>query len=169
MLPVVVGVGLSFYVSDPFLWFMPMQHLADLLHKFSIHHEGFLQPATISIEEWLRTIPLALVSFGWLAITAVRRQSPQIVPPKITVALLILTFLAIVVILTSSYQSIRYVYPILIVWEILLPALLLEKFSPSGQSGVAGADRHVSTSQLWVLGVVAATQALAYVLSATTS
>ena len=166
LLPIAVGVSLSFYVCDPFLWFMPMQHLADLLHKFSIHYEGYLLPSTISVEEWLLTIPLALVSFIWFAVITVRKTPSQVVPPRIIWALLVLTILALWVILTSSYQSIRYIYPLLIVWEVLFPLLLLEKFSPSRESTVAGADRHINATQFWVLGAVVATQVLAYVLSA---
>jgi len=165
LLPIILGVTLSFYLADPFLWFMPMQHLADLLHKFSIHYEGFLMPSTISAEEWFLTVPLALVSFIWFAVITVRKKPSQIVPPKIIWALLVLTLLALWVILTSSYQSIRYVYPLLIVWEVLFPVVLLEKFSPSGETKVAGTGPHLNAAQLWVLGAVVATQVLAYVLS----
>ena len=112
------------------------------------------------------TIPLALVSFIWFAVIAVRKKPSQIVPPKIIWALLVLTLLALWVILTSSYQSIRYVYPLLIVWEVLFPMVLLEKFSPSGETKVAGVGGlHVNAAQLWVLGAVVVTQVLAYVLS----
>jgi len=122
----VVGAASAFFVADPFLWFMPWQHSVDLVRKFLIHYNQFRSPSSITPRELLATIPLSVLCiFWWLLLPRFRAQA-RVAPFMILGAFLGITLLATVIILSSSFQDIRYFYPFLIVWEVFLPLFILE-------------------------------------------
>lgn len=164
LLPTISATVLSFFAADPFLWYMPAQHLADLVHKFSIHYKEFLSPSKIRPDEWMHAIPLALLSIGWALVHLFKRRQPQLMPVKIMLTLMGVSLLSAIVILSSSYQSIRYFYPVIIIWEVLLPLFMLETFSSAGLRTDSVIRSQVDLFQWVILGTVVMIQLFAYLI-----
>lgn len=64
VLPILTGAGISFFVSDPFLWFMPIQHITDLAQKFTVHYRQIY---------YTKIEPAAMVNAVWLSATRLSR------------------------------------------------------------------------------------------------
>ena len=136
MLPFFLGSGISFFVSDPFLWFMPLQHLSDLVHKFFIHYTD-AQEITPQIQNpfsWLNYTWLAMLSIGWALVLLSQRRLGEIISKPLVVVFLGISLVACLGILTSHFQSVRYLFPLNIVWEIFLPLFALETLGTSSRS-----------------------------------
>ena len=129
LLPVIAGTIVSFFVVDPFLWYMPVQHFKDLVYKFTYHYSHYSLPTSINGDEWAHAIPLSVISIVCSLVILNRRPRLLVMPFQIFITLLGITFLASVIIYTSKFQAIRYFYPVIIVWEILLPLFALQLLS----------------------------------------
>ncbi|NVN97578.1 hypothetical protein HXX01_05150 [Candidatus Nomurabacteria bacterium] len=124
-LHVVSGCVLSFFLADPFLWFMPIQHLIDLVSKFTLHYSNFGTSRSLPVNEWIHGVPLALMSILWFLFLALRQRFSMLVSVHVMSVFLGITFFAVLMLIQSKFQSIRYLYPLIIVWEIFLPLFVL--------------------------------------------
>lgn len=137
-----MGVGaVALFTFDPFFWIMPIQHAVDLVRKFQIHYTDFRLPggylfgfATLDYYIWPG---LAILGSLW----AMRHDHERHAAPReLLFVLYAATVIVTVVVLSSSYQSIRYFLPLMYLWNLLLP-LYLGVFSPSYLAG-RYAQRH---------------------------
>ena len=64
VLPLLAGAGISFFMADPFLWFMPIRHVTDLVHKFTMHYV-YYSPTKMEPSEFINAMWMSTVSFGW--------------------------------------------------------------------------------------------------------
>jgi len=135
MLPAVAGGLLSFYLFDPYFWFMPVQHAVDLVHKFTIHYKSSSIHSTIDAVDWLHTLLFTVISLCWMLGLAYRRRLFRIVPVKILSVYLATFLVATLVIVTSKFQDARYFYPLIMFWEVLLPLLVLETYQARCELG----------------------------------
>lgn len=152
------GVGVSFFLANPFLWFMPVQHLNDLVHKFTLHHNQFNRHEAIRMISFVHASPLAVVSIVWSCILLFQRRIALIIPARIIVVYFCISVFGLIVILSSSFQAIRYLYPLIIVWEILLPLFVFERFTQAQQKETSGLSFPVPASSKIILGFVVCSQ-----------
>jgi hypothetical protein len=163
-LPILAGAGISFFITDPYLWFMPIQHLVDLVRKFTVHYAHYSSSTKIEPIELFRAISLAVVSVGWSFALLYRRRLAQIIPVPILVVFFSTSILAIIGILSSKIQLVRYLSPLIIVWEVFLPLFVQETFAPTNHSGSANAPPESMVRSWWIVGLVFVTQLIAAVL-----
>jgi hypothetical protein len=163
--PMLAGASLAFFAADPFLWFMPLQHLKDLLHKFTYHYAQFQSKDTIRLTEYLYALPLTVASMVWGGVLLARRRLERLMPLPLFVGFSAATVLATALILTSDFQAVRYFYPLIMVWEILLALFALEHFAPAGTAAELpqAPDRRNLAAWVVILALVLI-QLLAYLL-----
>ena len=112
---------LSFVIFNPFMWFMPLQHIKDLIFKiFYFYAEqtqtslSFIALLSISL---LAVISIILAIFFFFS----RKHINPPLPIYFLVNLLIMTFVFYAIILKSHFQAERYFLPIIFIWEVFLP------------------------------------------------
>ncbi len=163
--PVMVGVVASFFLSDPFMWFMPAQHVLDLVHKFTLHYSNFPQRMTLRWYEWTNGVSLAVIAMVWFLVLLYRRRLGVGIPTQVMLVFLGISVFAGLLLTSSKYQAIRYLYPLIIVWEVLLPLYALQK-SPSPDAQGAAATGILDQRTRWVvLGFVIPTQLLGHIVT----
>lgn len=110
-----------FVAFDPFTWFMPVQHVHDLVFK-AYYHYALIPENPLPLLQALMIGVFALVSIVLGSVAAGTRRLP--VPLPIFLALLGLTFVLVPVLLTAQYQAPRYFMPLVFIWEALLLAFV---------------------------------------------
>lgn len=134
VLPMLLATGFFFILSNPYMWFMPMQHIADLMQKFTMHYTHFTRASSIDLEELFNTLWLTAICLIWSLFFIFRRQRIEIVPTPLFVVFFSVSFLALSVVLSSRFQAARYLFPVCTVWEVILPLYVLETLSDSTNS-----------------------------------
>ena len=147
VLSVIAGAAFSFFLANPYLWFSPIQHLADLVRKFTIHYSGKIMPTEVDHAELIRAIAPATLCFIWTSILLIRHRLSSFMPVPIMIGLSGASLLALTIILSSSIQNVRYLAPFLVTWEVILFVLILESLAPlvrRGQTMATSYDRSIS-------------------------
>jgi hypothetical protein len=111
-------------VFDPFMWFMPFRHIADLFSKVVYHYAEFtpthlMFSFVVSISGFL--VVGMILSGGFLLL---RKKIKLPFPQSFLIGMLVMTVCTYIILLTAHYQVIRYFVPIILMWEVLLPALI---------------------------------------------
>ena len=114
----------AFVALDPFMWFMPIQHLRDLVHKITYHYADF-QQTRLDVGTLCNISLLAGISVLFAVWSVLKRPKDVFVPAVFVWTLLGMTALLYAIFLTAHSQAERYYLPILFVWEILLPLFML--------------------------------------------
>ena len=111
-----------FCLFDPFMWYMPIKHVQDLLYKVIFHYSDFPQPNQLSLMDvsQLSALAAASLALAWLTI-AFRRKLKSPYPVSFVIGITVLTILEYTIFLTSAYQADRYFLPIVCIWQVLLP------------------------------------------------
>jgi hypothetical protein len=123
VLALLVGAFVVFAALDPFMWFMPVQHIVDILDK-AIYHYAEFDPIIMKPAAIFDISLLALVSVVFAIYYRIQRRHAEPVPRPVIYALLIFTVVMYSIILTSQIQTARYFQPIIMLWESLLPLFL---------------------------------------------
>ncbi len=119
------GVALIFIIINPYMWYMPLQHIKDLGYKI-LYHYYYLTPRQISISEIFFASKFAFISILLaLSFIFIKKHVAFPLPNPLITLLGAVTFIALFVILRSGYQSIRYLIPFIFIWELLFPLFLL--------------------------------------------
>jgi hypothetical protein len=121
MFLVLETIGLTFILFDPFMWFMPVRHIGDLVYKMVLHYTEF----TLTYLKPLEVVSFSLVAFVSMFLASFfvfyRNKIRSPVPYNFLVALLLATAVIFNIFLTAQYQTQRYFEPIILMWETLLP------------------------------------------------
>jgi hypothetical protein len=118
---VFLGIIAAFVIFNPFMWFMPVEHLGDLLYKITYHYNDFT-PTVINLIDVLSFSSLTLVSIFILGIVIfIKKRNKMILPPFFFYILSATTVILYIVFLTARYKAFRYFLPITLAWEVLLP------------------------------------------------
>lgn len=118
----VLTAALAFIVLDPFMWFMPFQHVHDLVYKTLYHYAEIEKGAPIALSHVIQISVFAFLSMLFALITlCLGKRIPEAFPRRFLSILLLTSFLLYGVFMTSAYQAERYYVPVLFVWETLLP------------------------------------------------
>jgi len=120
MLAVVFGAIMVFVLADPFMWFMPVQHIKDLLVKVVIHYALFVPNLLTPLQVGNFSV-LAFISIAVGAGIVFYKKIPLLLPASLFTTILLMTAVLYNIFLSAKFQDPRYFLPILLVWEILLP------------------------------------------------
>lgn len=117
---------LVFWAINPFMWWVPVRHVADLLGVMRFHYTEY-EAHQIPLAGLLLISPLALIGLllagSWMFLTS---HITQPVPPKFLRWLMFLTAAICVLLFQSRFQANRYFFPLAFVWEAILPLFVLE-------------------------------------------
>jgi len=121
---VLLSIVASFILFDPFMWFMPIRHLGDLLFKIFYHYE-YIAPNILTAPLIINVSSFLLVGavFSIISIFMKEKIKPFL-PLRFVYILLAVTVLLYTVFLTAHYQALRYFLPIVSIWEIFLPVFI---------------------------------------------
>ena len=123
------GVVAAFVLFDPFMWFMPIRHLGDLIIKAVMHYEYFA-PSRLGLLSIIGISSFSVVSMFLAAIFLYKRnemESP--VPKNFIIIMLVTTAILYTIFLTSQFQSARYFLPLVLIWETMLPLFIFNLIS----------------------------------------
>jgi len=163
IMPVVIGTALSFIITDPFLWFMPFQHVIDLSTKFTIHYYGKGSITPIPWSEWVYGSYLAIVSVVWFLYFQIKPHPDHDIYPGVMSTFAALSLLAVIFLLFSKSQYMRYLYPLIMVWEIFLP-LFAFQYYPDNHGKTFSRSVRLAPKTTWIIGITILTQILGYIL-----
>lgn len=110
---------------DPLLWQAPYLHLGYMLGRIRLHtfelSGGYLQ-----LSDFFLFAPLALFSWAVIVLSLRWRQMASFLPRTERLFMVCLTLLVSMILLRSASQSIRYFFPLILFWEMILPVWLLD-------------------------------------------
>ncbi len=127
-----LGSFAAFSIFDPFMWFMPIQHIKDLIFKLVYHYAEFNQ-THINLFNLITVSSFVFISIIISAFFLIPKKENNLSPIPILFlwTLIIMTFCLYFIFLSSRYQAERYFLPIIFIWEVFFPLLffsLLDKF-----------------------------------------
>ncbi len=125
LLILAASLVVSFIAFDPFMWFMPVQHLVDLLSMSKFIYASMQR--SMSLLSVFTISALSIVSLVCALVLIYWKKLP--IPRRAFVALLCMSVVVYVSVLTSRYQAGRYYLPILLTWEVMLPLFLSQLVS----------------------------------------
>jgi|ERR1035437_156534 hypothetical protein len=126
MLSVLTGIILSFCIFDPFMWFMPIQHLRDLIFKITYHYSD-IAATHMTFISLLSFSSIAFISMILSIILLILQKKKKVIapiPPAYTYTLLVLSGILYTVYLTAHEQTTRYFVPLVFIWEVFLPLFI---------------------------------------------
>lgn len=143
-----------FVACDPYMWYMPVRHVGDLLGKVALHHQTFARNRLDAGE----VVSLSAMAFLGLAFTALAQAVPGVagvagvarnkLPAAFVWALITLTVALYGVFLSASYQAVRYFIPIVFIWQVFLPLQIFDliaglRFPSLGTEAARGRARQM--------------------------
>lgn len=121
---VMIGAFVSFCVLDPFMWYMPIQHIKGLIDKVTLHYAHF-QPYSLPLGTVVEISLLAGISMMFSIVFMSWKSKLSLpVSKRFIIGLIVLTIGLYCIFLTAHFQAIRYFVPIIFMWELLLPVFL---------------------------------------------
>ncbi len=114
-------IVIFFWIFDPFMWYMPIQHIKDLIYKITYHYANFV-PMHTPFTSFISASSLAFISMI-LAVSFVflKRKLKSPLPPEYLTTLLLLTAVLYLIFSTARVEAIRYFVPLIFLWQIFLP------------------------------------------------
>ncbi len=127
-----LGAFLVFCVADPFIWFMPFQHVADILYKafyhYAVYQSGRLPLGLLGL---ISCIAVAGIFLAAASLT-LGEKADRPLPSRFLVTLFGMTIVLFVIFSTSHFSNARYYLPILFIWETLTPLFVLSALKNRG-------------------------------------
>lgn len=124
---------ISFVIFDPFMWFMPIQHLKDLIFKVTYHYSEFapdhLKFFTILSISATSFISIFLAIFFFFS---KKKEEPVVLPQRFLLILIVMTTFLYGIFLSSRIQAERYFLPIIFIWETFFPLLMFTLINKMG-------------------------------------
>lgn len=125
-LKVMVGTFASFIIFDPYMWYMPIQHMSDLMSKMLFHYDEFVpMPLRFGVIANISSLSFMSIVFAFIFIWNKKKWNVELLPNRFVYTMLAETVLLYTIFLTSRYQAVRYYMPILFIWQALLPMYIL--------------------------------------------
>jgi hypothetical protein len=128
-----LGSFVSFILFNPFMWFMPIQHVRDLIFKFVFHYSNFITNhlSLLSILS-ISSITFISILLSLFYILSKRKINFTLISPFFLWTLIGMTSVLYFIFLTSRFQAERYFTPILIIWEIFFPLFIFFLIDKTG-------------------------------------
>lgn len=149
-----VNAFFIFCMFDPFMWFMPVQHVRDLLAKIVYHYADF----RVKHMWFLEVINISLLSlFGMLSFVFsffYKKGKYLPIPAFFGWFLLATTSILYYIFMTANYQVSRYYTPLIFIWETLLSLFLFSMIEKS-YDGVANRQSQFLTRRRAEITIIA--------------
>lgn len=124
----------AFFAGDPFMWAHPVGHLYGILEKFTFHYVDF-RPIILPLSAFAAVSSLSVVSVGLILLWRLAfREDESLVPRRLLIALAAMTAITCAVMFSSKIQVERYVIPLFMSWELLLPLYVISLFQKAGRA-----------------------------------
>jgi len=121
---IIFGACISFVIFDPYMWYMPIKHIKDLIFKITFHYAE-ITTQHMSLWAILSISIFAFISIGFLLMILFSKgkiKSP--IPLNFSFMLLVMTVVLYIIFLTARIQAPRYFQPIISIWEVFLPLFI---------------------------------------------
>jgi hypothetical protein len=131
------GTFIAFFIFDPYMWFTPIHQSVALVQSMITHYKGPKESITSSLYYRWHTLVTYEVPFFVqyemyalegiffsIATLFLTKQMPPVLPRRFVLFFLGLTALVTGVVISAAGAT-RYMEPLLLVWEILLPLFVL--------------------------------------------
>ncbi len=115
---------MTFIIVDPYMWYMPVQHIKDIIGKIFYHYAEFA-PQHIPLDLLTTISLLTIISITVSILLFYKKRDLFPLPISFYRTILIMSFFLYVTFLTSHYQAARYFMPVIFIWETLLPLFIL--------------------------------------------
>ena len=115
----------TFWILDPFMWFMPWSHIMGLREKITVHYTGSLVSDHSYLTLFLGYATPALVGLALGIFFVLWRRSAPPVDRTILLSYIGMTLAVSALLFSSQFGAIRYFMPVFFLWEVLLPLFLL--------------------------------------------
>ncbi len=125
-LPTLVIVSLlTFFILDPLLWQAPIEHIEYLFGRANLHLRA-AESTSLTLRRFVMFSPFALlgIAFAILHLLFPRRLKTPLPLTWLTFASLVTAIFSAIFLLART-QSLRYFYPLIFLWEALLPLFIL--------------------------------------------
>ena len=119
-----------FVACDPYMWYMPVQHVGDLMGRLLLNYRHSTPasiPATLEPMHVASFSALAFVGM-MLSIVGQTKVFPcrPTIPRQLVLALVPLTVLLYGIYLSARCPAVRYFIPIVFIWQVFLPLQLFD-------------------------------------------
>ena len=119
-----------FVACDPYMWYMPVQHVGDLMGRVILNYRhstpasipATLEPMHVASFSALAFVGMMLSIIGEMKVFPSRRTIPR----QLVLALVPLTVLLYGVYLSARCPAVRYFIPIVFIWQAFLPLQLFD-------------------------------------------
>ncbi len=125
MYPMIIGALFAFFVADPYLWTMPGRHLSDLVRRLTINYSQYPN-IPLFADDFINVSWISLICAAWCLVLLRRRSLPRILPEASIILLLVISLALFIIVLFANWKSTRYLFPLAVVWEVILSLLVLE-------------------------------------------
>lgn len=147
---IVLSTLVSFLVLDPFMWFMPAQHLTAMVHKLSYHALHYTDGKRLAYAALPQYIAFGLFGVA-LAVCSAIVPKLRVVSRLFLGVMFAVTFGLTIGLSLSAYQPIWYTLPSVVFWEIMAPLFILNfarYFTPPPQ--IANQKLFLQSSQVFI-------------------
>jgi hypothetical protein len=147
---------ISFVLFDPFVWFDSTKHVYTLIWNMTHHYtEYFVHKMTFwTVFESSLLMGVSMVVAVVFMVSKKKLLSPF--PKGFIVWLFSITLLLYGIFLTASHQVPRYLQPLTLIWEVLLPLYIFTLIAKMQFSFVHTDEQQQKTRSILSLGVIIA-------------
>ena len=127
---IAVAAFAVFVACDPYMWYMPVHHVGDLIGRLILNYRHSTPASTPATLEPLHVVSFSALAFlgMMLSIFGQTKVFPyrRTIPRQLVLALVPLTVLLYGVYLSARCPAVRYFIPIVFIWQAFLPLALLD-------------------------------------------
>lgn len=116
----------TFVIFDPYMWYMPIRHIKDLVYKIFFHYSEFsIWRIDKSVIIFLSLFAFISFILSILSYTKLKKNI-KVLPIKLWLGMTSLALIVYGMFLTSNFQAERYLMPVVLIWEIFLSLYILK-------------------------------------------
>jgi len=148
-----LGVAASFFVLDPYLWFMPVRHITDMIYKIFFFYDSSTFPQdNIPLGFLIFRDPFATAGVVLMVTLLWFKTYFDTVERRVVETILLLSAAVITVITHAKYQTVWYFFPLMNLWIIFLARFVMNMPMVISLPAVfgSGAQQRVANLMPWV-------------------
>lgn len=143
------------FLFNPFFWFIPIEYIKTIILRTSSHLVYTASPGFQLTPLWvLYYTPLTIISLTLAVLSFIYARKIIPVSTPFLLTLFLITATTIGLFLTADFKTLRYFYPLIFIWDILLPLFLLRLVDEIQFSFITSARSSTVCRQLIRLVVV---------------
>jgi hypothetical protein len=130
LLPMIAGMIFAFILANPYMWYMPVRYLGDLVRRFTINYMDYPKTPLFTFF-FVNTAWLAGLSMIWCVALLVKKRLPGVLPSPAIILLTAISLALPVIVSFSHNKAARYFFPLTVTWEVIFSLLVLEVVPPA--------------------------------------